>query len=176
MNAGLRSLPNKKATRKRYEKRAQELADASRETERLYAAAIESGEISPPAPRSRRAALERAAEGHPDNESTKAAKRLLAKRQGNPRDPRIVIGKFPKMKGGDTDDGADITVDGKVVGQLTRELEYKDIGTISARYRNIVTGYVVTLWHLGEEDPPPFKELAAAKKYIDENAIPKAPA
>lgn len=75
IHAGLRSAPQTKTYKRWYEAETQRLLEASAETARLYAAAIEAGEIAAP----RKPTREEIAAGHPDLASTQAAKRLIAK-------------------------------------------------------------------------------------------------
>jgi len=77
IHAGLRSAPPTKRWRKWYESETRRLLEEAGRTERLYHAAIEAGEIIAPA----RASLEEIANGHPDLESTNAARRVLEKRR-----------------------------------------------------------------------------------------------
>jgi len=75
IHAGLRSAPTTK-TYARWNARAlAELQAAAAATKAAYRAAIDAGEIDAP-----RRTLADAAAGHPDNASTQAAIRMLAKR------------------------------------------------------------------------------------------------
>lgn len=59
---------------------------------------------------------------------------------------RIDFDLFPKVAGGNDCPGADIVVDGVRVGFIARTFDFVDVGTTSARYRNVVTGYRVCLF------------------------------
>lgn len=76
IHAGLRSAPTTKSYARWFEKRLAALQKARDETRAAYDAAVLAGELTPPA----RPTLEEKASGHPDNPSTQAARRLLAKR------------------------------------------------------------------------------------------------
>ena len=75
IHAGLRSAPTTKTYRRWNERRLAELQAARDATKRMYEAAIASGTVKPLLP-----SLERTAAGHPDNPSTQAAQRVIAKR------------------------------------------------------------------------------------------------
>lgn len=78
IHAGLRSMPTTKTYARWNKRRLGDLQAARDDTKAAYQAAIEAGEIvAPPKP-----TLEERAKGHPDNPSTQAAIRLLAKRTG----------------------------------------------------------------------------------------------
>lgn len=77
IHAGLRSAPQTKRFSKWYENETRRLLIEAGRTESLYQAAIEAGTIVAPA----RASLEEIANGHPDLESTHAARRVLEKRR-----------------------------------------------------------------------------------------------
>lgn len=76
IHAGLRCAPTSKRYRKWYESETQRLLAASAETDRLYAEAVQRGEIVPPT----KPTLEDIAAGDPDRADTQAAIRVLAKR------------------------------------------------------------------------------------------------
>jgi hypothetical protein len=80
IHAGLRSAPTTKTYKRWFEKRLNDLQGARDYAKAEYAKAIASGEIVV-ANETRRERLMRLAEGHPDNESVQAARRLLAKMQ-----------------------------------------------------------------------------------------------
>lgn len=77
IHAGLRSAPTTKTYARWNAKKLRELQDARTDARRLYRAAIERGEIRAPTFWEN---LQATAEGHSDNESVQAARRVLAKR------------------------------------------------------------------------------------------------
>ena len=79
IHAGLRSAPTTKTYQRWNERETKRLQAGVEETRRLYTQAVEAGEIISPASLGRIERLRLAAAGHPDNEATNAAKRLLAK-------------------------------------------------------------------------------------------------
>lgn len=76
IHAGLRSAPTTKTYARWNKRKLAELQDAQDATVAAYEAAVDAGEIERPKPLT----LEERAAGHPDNPSTQAALRLLAKR------------------------------------------------------------------------------------------------
>ncbi len=84
IHAGLRSAPTSKSYQRRFDRALRDLQIRRDQGVIAYRAAVASGsvvDIDPPSGSLDR--LQRAAEGHPDNESTKAAIRLLAKRRAD---------------------------------------------------------------------------------------------
>lgn len=79
IHAGLRSAPTSKSYERRFRAELARLQRARDETERRYAQAIANGTIKAPETTSRLERLKIIAAGHPDNEATKAARRLLKK-------------------------------------------------------------------------------------------------
>ncbi|MBP8241798.1 hypothetical protein CAF53_22975 [Sphingobium sp. LB126] len=77
IHAGLRSAPTTKTFRRWYESETRRLLIEAGRTASLYQAAIDAGTIIAPP----RATLEEIANGHPDLESTHAARRVLEKRR-----------------------------------------------------------------------------------------------
>lgn len=78
IHAGLRSRPTTKTYQRWFDARMRQLQAGRDEAVRRFRAAVASGEIiDSDAARD----LERVAQGHPDNRSTQAARRLLAKRR-----------------------------------------------------------------------------------------------
>lgn len=78
IHAGLRSAPDSKAHKRRYEKELQRLQNERDATTKAYQDAVARGEVRDLTPAER---LAKAAEGHPDNPSTQAAQRVLEKRK-----------------------------------------------------------------------------------------------
>lgn len=78
LHAGMRSLPNGKSAKLKYMRELGRLWCLRTKTTRLYQAAIESGDFKRPG----KPTLEEIASGHPDNPSTQAAARLIAKKYG----------------------------------------------------------------------------------------------
>lgn len=76
IHAGLRSKPQTRTYQRWYDNELTRLQAARDETMRLYRAEIEAGRLVAPTALDRYAAT---AAGHPDNPSTQAAKRMLAK-------------------------------------------------------------------------------------------------
>ncbi|MGB6103636.1 MAG: hypothetical protein WBF88_07280 [Pusillimonas sp.] len=77
IHAGLRSKPTTKTYQRWFDKELARLQTGRDEAMRLFREAVASGEIADSdAVRN----TERAAQGHPDNRSTQAARRLLEKR------------------------------------------------------------------------------------------------
>lgn len=79
LHAGLRSKPQTKTYDRWFNAKLTELQAARDATMTAYQAAVQRGEIRTPESLSRREKLEISAAGHPDNEATQAARRLLAK-------------------------------------------------------------------------------------------------
>ncbi len=100
----------------------------------------------------------------------------FSERLDNPSDSRITIDKFPKVEPGNEDGGAEARFEGRPVATIFREFDYKDIGTVSHRVRNVVRLYRVELLATDAEidtgtlDDPEFKTLAEATKFIRDNA------
>lgn len=78
IHAGLRSAPTTKTYARWNERETARLQREASEALAAYETAIAAGEIIRPP----KTTLEERADGHPDLESTKAARRLLAKRSG----------------------------------------------------------------------------------------------
>lgn len=76
IHAGLRSRPSTKTYARWFDRTFDALRRRRDETEAAYEAAVAAGQIARPAA----ATLEDRAAGHPDNASTAAAQRLLAKK------------------------------------------------------------------------------------------------
>lgn len=74
------------------------------------------------------------------------------------------FGKFPRLVSGENDAGKPIEVDGKVVGYIVREVAWRDVGTVRARYAGTVTGYRVELWSTETETTYP--TLGAAQDAV----------
>lgn len=79
IHAGLRSAPQTKTYRRWNARKLEELQNARDEAKRLYQAAVDAHEITTPVLSSTERLL-MIANGHPDNESTQAARRLLAEK------------------------------------------------------------------------------------------------
>jgi hypothetical protein len=75
IHAGLRSAPTTKTHAAFYARRLTALQTERDATREAYRKAVACGEIAEPVD-----TLERVADGHPDNQSVQAARRLLAKR------------------------------------------------------------------------------------------------
>lgn len=78
IHAGLRSKPTTKTYQRRFDAELRRLQAGRDEAVRLFREAVASGEI---VDADAAIDLERVAQGHPDNRSTQAAIRLLAKRR-----------------------------------------------------------------------------------------------
>lgn len=78
VHAGLRSKPTTKTYQRWFDRRFAELRAAADETERLYAEAIERGEIAAPEEETHTERLLRASQG--EGPRAEAARRVLAKR------------------------------------------------------------------------------------------------
>lgn len=78
IHAGLRSRPTTKTYQRWFDARMRQLQDGRDEAVRRFRAAVAAGEI---VDADADVDLERKAGGHPDNRSTQAARRLLAKRR-----------------------------------------------------------------------------------------------
>lgn len=63
----------------------------------------------------------------------------------------LTFEKFAPMRGGYECDGALVLKDGVRVGQIQRKVEFVDVGTVTARYRNKVVGYVSSVWSTEQE-------------------------
>lgn len=73
--------------------------------------------------------------------------------EAKPPGPYTIDARFPKLINGSDDDGRDIRdATGKVLGTLSRKVEWVDVGHASARYSAKVTGYVVTDWWADEAE------------------------
>jgi hypothetical protein len=59
---------------------------------------------------------------------------------------RLMFDKFEVLKPGDACYGADVKLDGKRIGCIERKIEYRDIGTVSARYASKIVGYMSTVY------------------------------
>jgi len=77
IHAGLRSAPSTKTFGTWYHQRLTMLQTLRDYAKQEYVKAIESGEITEP----RKLSLEEKADGHPDNPSVQAAKRILEKKR-----------------------------------------------------------------------------------------------
>lgn len=78
LHAGLRAAGQPKTYHRWFAKRLKELQDARTTTLAAFYGAIERGEIRPPTEQEK---LKASAKGHPDNESVRAAQRLLEKKR-----------------------------------------------------------------------------------------------
>lgn len=86
---------------------------------------------------------------------------------------KIAFAKFPKIVAGNDCDGADIlNAAGERIGQIRREIDWKDVGFTSCVYKAKITGYVVDLWKVADTLPlePRFDTLAQARDYARKNA------
>lgn len=79
IHSGLMAAHMPGSYHRRYAAQLRVLQDARQTGMRRYKEAIEAGLVLPPQKMGRRERLELAASGHPDLESTQAAKRMLAK-------------------------------------------------------------------------------------------------
>lgn len=90
----------------------------------------------------------------------------------------VTFSKFPKMTHGEDDDGASIFLDGVEVGMLIRVIEFRDVGHLTARYRNEVVGYRLDFWgEWGDEiEEVVFPTLTEARDHARRiSTLPRSP-
>ena len=80
INAGLRSLPDRKGVRRRYHQRIDDLYAEVDAAEQLYRAALASGEVIAPSRPTDYESKTATACGHPDRADVQAARRICVKR------------------------------------------------------------------------------------------------
>ncbi len=86
--------------------------------------------------------------------------------------PTIVFSPFPKLRSGDDDPGSSIVVNGEREGVIVRNIDWRDVGSVSVSYRATIFGYTVQIF---SSDPEPsFKTLAGARDYVRKFFTPKA--
>ena len=81
--------------------------------------------------------------------------------------PSITFLPFPKLSAGNDDLGGFILVDGKREGNVVREIEWSDVGSVSVSYRAKIVGYVVDIYD-GVTDDRHFDTLGEARAYARE--------
>jgi hypothetical protein len=76
----------------------------------------------------------------------------------------ISFGRFPRLRYGEGCDGADITVDGKNVGWIEREVYWEEKYRALRGVKPVITGYTVIL--SGEDIDRTFDTLADARDFV----------